>query len=184
MQIIQPLLFSVQTGCSLDLLFPHMCLKKASLFPKEREERNMDRPCPQTSVAATSTAQEYENTAMEDDDYRLPVYLHDAPWPSPRPTAEVAARARSARRFRTECGRSTAEDARAELEERVSSSLIGVVPEEYCRDAPRHSIGHNGGERQREIGFGNCVKAWMVFTHSDDFRWTPSTSRPSLFSTE
>jgi len=138
----------------------------------------MDRPWTQPSVAAASTAQECESTVIEDDDYRLPVYLHDAPWPSPRPTAEVAARARSARRFRAECGRSTAEDAQAELEERVSASLIGVVPEEYCRDAPWCSTSHNGGKRQREIGFSNCCEALTVLTYPDGLG---RRHRPSLF---
>lgn len=119
-------------------------------------------------------AQECESTAIadDDDDYRLPVYQHDAPWPSPRP--EVAARARAARRFRAECGGSTAADARAELEERVSESLIGVVPEEYCRDAPRYSISHNDGRRQGEIGFGHCDKTWTASTPPDGLRFVLS----------
>lgn len=68
--------------------------------------------------------------------YRLPEYLHSAPMPRPRPTAEAAARARAARQGRAERGASTAADERADLEERVSAYLSGVVPEEYYRDAP------------------------------------------------
>lgn len=80
--------------------------------------------------------QSYPRPVDANDIYRLPEYRHDAPWPRPRPRAEVAARTRAARQGRAERGTSTAADARADLEEKVSTYLSGVVPEEYCRDAP------------------------------------------------
>ncbi|CAM9244707.1 unnamed protein product, partial [Ectocarpus sp. 13 AM-2016] len=52
------------------------------------------------------------------------------------PYNKAAAKARAGRRARAERGASTAADARAEIEEKVSTSLLGVVPEEFCRDAP------------------------------------------------
>ncbi|CAM9441311.1 unnamed protein product [Ectocarpus sp. 4 AP-2014] len=52
------------------------------------------------------------------------------------PYNKAAAKARAGRRARAERGASTAADARAEIEEKVSTSLLGVVPEEFGRDAP------------------------------------------------
>lgn len=80
----------------------------------------------------------------------MPEYRHGAPWPRPRPCADVAARARLARRARAERGVSTAADAREELEEKVSESLFGVVPEEYCRDVPPPNQDDREGGRGSE----------------------------------
>ena len=77
--------------------------------------------------------------------YALPEYRHGAPWPRPRPTAAVAERARRRRRAREERGASTPADAHAELEEKVSACLFGVLPEEYCRDAPPQTAKEEGG---------------------------------------
>lgn len=87
--------------------------------------------------------------------YELPKYLHSAPVPCPRPTVEAAARARAARQGRAERGALTAADERADLEEKVSAYLSGVVPEEYCRDAPpktKATDPETGKESTRSIG--------------------------------
>ncbi|CAM9599430.1 unnamed protein product, partial [Laminaria digitata] len=80
------------------------------------------------------------------------------------PTPEVAERARRRRRARAERGASTPADAHAELEEKVSVCLFGVLPEEYCRDAPKSAKDEDGGG-----GGGGRVVA-MVGVDKDPIR--------------
>lgn len=101
------------------------------------------------------------------DGYTLPEYRHGTPWPRPRPTIVVAQRERARRRARAERGASTPADARADLEEKVSACLFGVLPEEYCRDAPpppqlstkENDGGGGGGGRGLLVGTGGGDEA-------------------------
>lgn len=51
-----------------------------------------------------------------------------------------------------ERGASTAADEREELEERVSAYLAGVVPDEYCRDAPPKTAVNHTEDRENPRG--------------------------------
>ena len=97
----------------------------------------------ENSVPRASTVG--DSTIGGGDGYTLPEYRHGTPWPRPRPTVAVAERERARRRARAERGASTPADAHAELEEKVSACLFGVLPEEYCRDAPPPQTAKNGG---------------------------------------
>lgn len=86
--------------------------------------------------------------------------------PRPRPTPEAAARARIARQGRIERGASTAADKREELEERVSAYLTGVVPDEYCRDAPPTTVVTHAEDKKEFLGL-------LLTSRKDVSRTTP-----------
>lgn len=119
---------------------------------------------PEKSEAARASTAGDPNAGGGGGGYALPEYRHGTPWPRPRPTPEVAERARRRRRARAERGASTPADAHAELEEKVSVCLFGVLPEEYCRDAPKSAKDEDGGR-----GGGGRVVA-MVGVDKDPIR--------------
>lgn len=115
--------------------------------------------------------------------YRLPEYCHYAPWPRPRPSAADVAKAQARRQARLEQGAPTAADARAEMEEKVSTSLVDVLPQEYCRDA-KAPQSREGARGNREVNLQQPLATSKTRGHaqstSDGIRYECPRAATSL----